>query len=67
MKTKLNTKPKGSVQKNIPNIVQEKPIKPSTKEKEIAKKDRVKNPSKAIKPRKKGPIKKGWWNKEEVK
>ena len=29
-------------------------------------KDRVKKPSKAIKTRKKGPIKKGWWNKEEV-
>ena len=30
-------------------------------------KDKVKKPSKAIKPRIKGPIKKGWWNKEEVK
>ena len=62
---KLNTKSKGSVQKSIPNVVKEKPVKTSTKAKEITKKDKEKKPSKAVKPRKKGPIKKGWWNKEE--
>ncbi len=39
---KLNTKSNDSVPKNTPNTVHEKPLKTSTKGKEIAQKDRVK-------------------------
>ena len=51
--------------KDAARKVTEKSVKTSTKAKEITKKDKEKKPSKALKPRKKGPIKKGWWNKEE--
>ena len=64
---KLNTKSKGSNEKSKPSIVKEKSDKTTTKATGISKKDKVKKPSKVIKPRIKGPIKKGWWNKEEVK
>ena len=63
---KLNTSSKDSIQKSKPSPVTEKPIKTSTKAKEENIKNKVIKSTKVVKPRKKGPIKKGWWNKEEV-
>ncbi len=63
---KLNTSSKDSIQKSKPSTVKEKPIKTLTKVKEKNIKNKVIKSTKVVKPRKKGPIKKGWWNKEEV-
>ena len=63
---KLNTSSKDSIQKSKPSKVKEKPIKTLIKAKEENIKNKVIKSTKVVKPRKKGPIKKGWWNKEEV-
>ena len=63
---KLNTSSKDSIQKSKPSTVKEKPIKTLIKAKEENIKNKVIKSTKVVKPRKKGPIKKGWWNKEEV-
>jgi len=63
---KLNTSSKDSIQKSKPSTIKEKPIKTLTKAKEENIKNKVIKSTKVVKPRKKGPIKKGWWNKEEV-
>ncbi len=63
---KLNTSSKDSIQNSKPSTIKEKPIKTLTKAKEENIKNKVIKSTKVVKPRKKGPIKKGWWNKEEV-